>query len=218
MRNIKIIRFISLIMTVLPTILTLISFKYMPETVPTHYGVDGMVDGYGSKYSLLTLPVICIIMSVIMMAVAYFYRKEKAEAGKISNSEAIYFINIAMLAVFSIMTGNMIYTSMKGITDLNTLAVPFDSIMFGLIGVLYIAIGVVISKLGKNSNSFGNSIQYRSEKTPKRIGKTFVVIGIINIIFNVFSRNTLLSVFFFIFISLIGTFIALYYAATDKKD
>ena len=90
--------------------------------------------------------------------------------------------------------------------------------MFGMMGVLYIAIGVIISKLGKNSNASGNSIQYRSEKTPKRIGKTFVAIGIINIIFNVFSRNTLLSVFFFIFISLIGTFIALYYAATDKKD
>lgn len=37
---------------------TLLNLKHLPEVIPTHYRGNGVVDGYGSKWTIISLPII----------------------------------------------------------------------------------------------------------------------------------------------------------------
>lgn len=42
--------------------LTLFAYFTLPDTIPTHYNASGEVDNYGSKTTLIFLPVLCTIL------------------------------------------------------------------------------------------------------------------------------------------------------------
>lgn len=46
--------------------------RHLPESIATHYALDGAPDGYGSPGSLLILPIIITIASGIVSLVAHF--------------------------------------------------------------------------------------------------------------------------------------------------
>ena len=51
----------------LSLITTCVFFMFMNDTVPTHIGIDGKPDQFGSKYFLLFLPLIMIIIGTNIM-------------------------------------------------------------------------------------------------------------------------------------------------------
>lgn len=46
--------------------------RYLPESIATHYALDGAPDGYGSPGSLLILPIIITIALGVVSLVAHF--------------------------------------------------------------------------------------------------------------------------------------------------
>lgn len=49
----------------LPLIITLISLNYLPDLIPAHYGFDGEVTRWGSKYESLIIPIMGIVVCMI---------------------------------------------------------------------------------------------------------------------------------------------------------
>lgn len=47
-------------------------YKLLPNTIPTHFNVAGVPDGYGSKGSILTLPIIAFIMYFFLTLLSRF--------------------------------------------------------------------------------------------------------------------------------------------------
>lgn len=57
---------------------SIIIFKFLPETVPVHYNFEGVVDRYGSKYELLFLNLIFIVILAVYLP-TYFLSKSALE-------------------------------------------------------------------------------------------------------------------------------------------
>ena len=218
MNRLKAMKSISVLLMIMPFLLALMVVWHMPDIVPTHYNIDGRVDAYSSKYSIFIFPVICIFTSIVMMIVAYIYRNNRAREGKISESEAIYIINISILAMFNVLNGYIIYTSFNEITDLNNMIFPFDNITFIMFGILYVIIGFISMKTdGNGIVNISMHIPGRAEceRINRHVGKIFILIGAINIILNIFVNNMLIRVGILLVTSLIATIWILAYTAMN---
>ncbi len=44
----------------------LLNYTNLPETIPTHYGFDGTANSFGSKQTLLTIPIITTLIFVFL--------------------------------------------------------------------------------------------------------------------------------------------------------
>lgn len=56
----KVCNSIGLLFMLVAIALLLFNWGKLPDTVPTHFNIKGEADGWGSKYSLIILPVIAI--------------------------------------------------------------------------------------------------------------------------------------------------------------
>ncbi|MBO8170249.1 MAG: DUF1648 domain-containing protein [Thermoanaerobacteraceae bacterium] len=63
---------ISAIGVLLPVLVLIKLWTILPNTVPTHYGVSGKADAWGSKGSLLFLPVVVIFLYTLLTIVSRF--------------------------------------------------------------------------------------------------------------------------------------------------
>ncbi len=62
-KGIEILGFLILI---LHWIWVVVTFTKLPDIIPTHFNARGEVDGFGSKVSILTLPVIATIIYIVL--------------------------------------------------------------------------------------------------------------------------------------------------------
>lgn len=53
-------------------LLLITKWKYIPNTVPTHFSASGIVDSWGNKWSLMTLPCVGILFYVLLTIVSKF--------------------------------------------------------------------------------------------------------------------------------------------------
>lgn len=69
----------NLVLMFLPLVITLMILPHLPNQIPAHYGFDGQVDRWGSKYETLIVPLLAVITGGILLLVAKF--AGKAEDG-----------------------------------------------------------------------------------------------------------------------------------------
>lgn len=67
-----------------------------PDVVPVHFGVDGNVDRWGSKYELLLLPAFSLLGGVVMLLTGKFGTKKEPQ-----NEKVVGVITIWMLILFN---------------------------------------------------------------------------------------------------------------------
>ena len=68
----------------------------VPDVVPVHFGVDGNVDRWGSKYELLLLPAISLLGGVAMLLTGKYGTKKEPQ-----NEKVVGVITIWMLILFN---------------------------------------------------------------------------------------------------------------------
>lgn len=71
----KIIEVVGLLLLVSFWYFTLSHYSDLPDIIPTHFSSNNKVDGYGAKWSIITLPVIGTIMYLGLTIVARFPHK-----------------------------------------------------------------------------------------------------------------------------------------------
>ena len=59
-----IVELVILLLVIGTVVFTLLTFLKLPETVPTHIGVKGQVDGFGNKGILLAMPIIGFVFYI----------------------------------------------------------------------------------------------------------------------------------------------------------
>ena len=48
------------------------NWSSIPARIPSHYDASGLIDGWGSKNSLLLLPLVCLVMYALLTVVSFF--------------------------------------------------------------------------------------------------------------------------------------------------
>ena len=133
----------------IPLVSVLIALQFLPEQIPAHYGFNNQVTRWGSKYEMLIVPIVTVMLGYFFQGIAKLAAKHE-ESG--NNNENVCIVSgIATLAIFCVMTGYALYTCFNKIENLAFNTFDANQLLFGILGIAMIIIGNIMPKLRMNS-------------------------------------------------------------------
>jgi uncharacterized membrane protein len=100
-------RFIAWIFSFAPLLITLVVLPILPDIIPAHYSFGGDVDRYGSKYEMLVLPIITILMGFFWVWMAKNALKNKEKVSQ--NLKVLFWGDIIMTLTYTVITVWFLY-------------------------------------------------------------------------------------------------------------
>jgi len=99
----KAIEAIVIILLLAFWIFTLTNYRTLPEIIPTHFVANGKADGYGLKWTILTLPSVATLFYVGLSVLAkYPHKFNYATTITVENAPRLYTIATQMLRVMKL--------------------------------------------------------------------------------------------------------------------
>jgi uncharacterized membrane protein len=136
------------ILSFLPLFITLSALPVLPDTVPLHYESGGTVDRYGSKYELLYLPIMSILMGFIWIWAGR--RVTRNENQKNNNLKVIFWNDIVVSLIFSVVTLSVLYMAYSNTTNIYNADTDMLKIISVCLGFGWILIGNILPKCKSN--------------------------------------------------------------------
>lgn len=159
--------------TLAPILLGLLLWDRLPDRIPTHFGIDGAADGWGSKaFAVFGLPLVWLTFQLIIWAVTRLDKQNRGHNEKVLNLVGLIFP--AMSIVFAV----LMYTRAMAVE------LEMGSLLFPMLGLLFIAMGNWMPKIKQNS-TLGIKIKwtlYNEEnwnKTHRFAGFVWVIGGVL---------------------------------------
>lgn len=203
----------------LPLILTLLSLNFLPDLIPAHYGFNGEVTRWGSKYESLIIP----ISGFVICMISLIYTKSTEKSSKNDNNiKSLNISNIVLAVTFNVLTLSFLITSFNKVTNIND-AFSFKLIYVAL-GVGFIILGRYLPKLKRNkligirtSKTLSNDEIW--EKTHKFGGKVFIVFGVIFTIISLIIKGNIAMPLLIVSLLILTVILCLYpRRLTNKKN
>jgi uncharacterized membrane protein len=150
-------------------------FPLLPDTIPTHFNIEGKADGWGSKDSIFLLP--SILGFVSLMSYLLLSNLKSIDPKRAAKVEDDYYKKMALfLVVFlSVLSLVIMYgTAHQGI--------KIDQMLFPLLGLFFAGLGSFMSKLKQNYFA-GFKLPWTLESeanwnaTHKLAGKIWIICG-----------------------------------------
>ena len=118
-------------LTLLPIVAGLILWNQLPEQMPTHWGMDGQVNGWSGKaFGVFGLPLILLAVHWLC-ALATFY----ADPKKQNHTEKILHLVLWVTPVLSLLLHSFAYAAALGVAvDMNMMMPIFLGLLFTVIG------------------------------------------------------------------------------------
>ncbi len=133
----------------LPVVITMVSLSVLPDQIPAHYGFDGQVTRWGSKYELLILPVFVLLFGLFMIWVAKLAgNKEKYDK---NNEKSVMLVGILVFILFNAENIYLLYVSFHKVKNLTKVNISIEQIVMGILGISLIIIGNIMPKLKRNA-------------------------------------------------------------------
>lgn len=133
----------------LPLVSVLIALQFLPEQIPAHYGFNNQVTRWGSKYEMLIIPVVTVMLGYFFQGIAKFVAKHEENGN--NNENVCIVAGSATLVIFCAMTGYALYSSFNKIENLSFNTFDANQLLFGILGIAMIIIGNIMPKLRMNS-------------------------------------------------------------------
>lgn len=155
----------------------------MPETVPTHWGVDGAADGWSDKGSTILMGALMpILMLVLLFAVPFF----DPRGASFNRFKGIYQGFSAAFTVFMVVVAWITPLSALGV--LPAAGGSFvNVIVFGFLGLLLVCLGVAMPHIEPNY-TFGVRVPWTLadpenwRRTHRFAGPVFVIMGVVTLV------------------------------------
>lgn len=210
----------------LPLIVTLIALQYMPSVIPTHYGINGKADSWGSKYQSLIMPVLTIVICGTFIPLMNYISKKSKNADK-QSIKILTATNIGMIAIFNVLSYVFLYTAINKVENFGG---SFSSrIPMIAVGILFLVMGIFMPKAKQGT---GNGVRTRATrsdaeiwtKTQKIAGTSLVIFSLIYIPIAIFIPFSVSFVVFIVGVSISSIYPTVYANKLykekfgDKKD
>lgn len=139
-------KFVLLIISLINTAVTAIFIGLNPnETLPSHYNVNGVADAYSSKWLLLLIP--CILVLLAVFYVIYAKVKENDEDYKAYKKYAERCV-IGIFAFLFVIFWIMLAMVLKNLNNIGNIFVPLICIVMGC---MFVYIYNLMPKIKQNS-------------------------------------------------------------------
>ena len=163
----------------LPLLITLIALNFLPEQIPAHYGANGEVTRWGSKYESSIVPFISIFFGGVMFIITQASLKNPENKNK---AKTIFISNLIFALTFNVLTIIFLITSFNKVTNLNDVFSP--KLISIALGISIILIGYILPKCKRNrfigirtpATLIDDDVWF---KTHKFFGKLFIIWGCI---------------------------------------
>ena len=179
---------ISSLVTLTPIIAGIILWDKLPDLVPSHWNVNGEVDGWVSK------PVFVFVVPLLMVALNLVASFATAADPKHVNHEGKPLLLVyGVIPAITIILSAVVYCSALGVT------LSVVNLVIAILGVLFLFIGNYLPKC-KQNYTIGIKIMWtlHSERnwvaTHRFAGKVWVVGAVIMILASLLPMNFLLAV------------------------
>lgn len=207
------------ILTGLPLVATLVSLFFMPETVPVHFDINNQVDRWGSKYELLILPIVILVMGIVIILSAK--RIDKKENNSNNNYKVFTTVGIVLLIVFNIITFYILYIGFTNAHTLDNMQVDIYSLLALMFGVMFVIIGNIMPKIRLNHilgirNMWTMSSETVWKKTHRLGGFASIVTGLL-IVVSSFVFSGKVSLIILIGLILINAIVTTIYSYVVSK-
>ena len=151
----------------------------MPETVPTHWGVDGTADGWDSKGSTIPMGV---VMPFLILALLFAVPHFDPRGASFNSFKGVYQGFSAAFTVFMVVVAWI--TPLTALGALPTAGGSFvNIIVFGFLGLLFVGLGIVMPRIEPNY-TFGVRVPWALadpenwRRTHRFAGPVFVAMGV----------------------------------------
>ncbi len=134
-----------------------VSLSMLPDTIPMHYNFAGEVDRMGSKYEVLVVAAIGVIMAAVLLALAaHIQRFTKTEQEAKVGRSVMAWLAISMLVLFFGITFWTLYLGYHYVQQGSSAVSPVDAqvILKGsaaFIGLLLVVLGNFMPKARQNA-------------------------------------------------------------------
>lgn len=121
---------ITSILTLLPVVFGLLKWNELPNPMPTHFGADGVADGWSDKsFAVFGLPLIMLVVHLCCIFAS------KADPKGKNYSEKLFGLIVWLCPVLSILADGAMYAYALGVAvDISMLVMVFVSVMFIIVG------------------------------------------------------------------------------------
>lgn len=177
---------IDFVLAFLPLLVTIVLLPFLPDSVPAHYGIDGHVNRWGSKYETLILPLLLIALTFLIQLFDRAMLKKdqtRTESQKTSIQKVTDISLLCLEIVFNILCFIILYANYFRVSNLSTVPLGFYKILVMILSIMDIVLGNILPKCRKNS-TVGIRIKWtlKSEevwnKTHRFCGKLFIAFGL----------------------------------------
>ena len=159
--------------TLLPMLAGLLLWNRLPDQIPTHFGLDGASDGWGSKgFAVFGVPAMWLAFQLIIWGVTRLDKQNRGHNEKVMNLVALIFPAMSILFA-AFMYGKAL-----------DVEVELGAFLFVLLGLFFIAVGNWLPKIKQNT-TLGIKLRwtlYSEEnwnKTHRFAGFVWVIGGVI---------------------------------------
>lgn len=186
---------ISLILSFIPLMVNAWVTQYLPNKVPIHYNLSGEVDGWGSRYSSMIVPITIIISAIVWFLVINHIEKrvqscedEKKIKADLSNMKVLGVVTLTLTSVLSIEHFISLY-KMYSMTNNTGMLLELDETrqMCVSMAIIFILLGNVLP-LTRNNYLVGVRIYWSMyndntwRKSNRFGGILFVIAGLLMLI------------------------------------
>lgn len=126
-------------------LLVALNWSNLPDTVPTHFNAAGDADGWGSKYTLLILPVIAVFSHILLEVVERkphthnYPVRFREENAPLFYAESVKIINLTkniMAVMFAYITYHIVQGALNGSDQLNIMGLAAFIILLFLVIII----------------------------------------------------------------------------------
>lgn len=129
----------SSILILLPIVFGLVFWNRLPEQMPTHWGIDGTVNGWSSRpFAVFGLPALLLLLHWVCVFFTMKDPKNKGQNGK------IFALVLWTTPIISLFTGGMMYAAAFG------KEVQPSGFTALLLGCIFLAVGNYLPKCRQN--------------------------------------------------------------------
>lgn len=197
--NKKTANIITIILMILTFIGISIAYKGLPDVIPTHFGLRGEIDQYGSKKTLYYMYLLLLGINIVFIAITKIDPKKE----NFEKFDRAYSIFRLVFNVFFIALLSLIIISGYGSSILDT----SSSILF-LLGLLIAIIGNYLPKFKPNYSAgiktpWTLANQRVWTKTHRMAGPIWVIGGVISSISSLILPTYIKTIIFIIIIFII---------------
>jgi uncharacterized membrane protein len=165
--------FLTSIITLIPMVIGILLWDKLPEQIPTHWGINGEVDGWSSKaFAVFFFPALLLAIHWICVFASC------ADPGSKNHHPKMMILVLWICPVLSLLLNSLVYSAALGYEP------AVETILPLLVGLMFIIVGNLLPKC-RQSYTMGIKLPWTLNneenwnKTHRFGGKVWVIGGVI---------------------------------------